>query len=50
MRTMKGRLVGNRLRDITDCTLAVATLLALVGMIGYYKIRDTLWPASQDRV
>lgn len=51
---MKDRLAGNRLRGITDLALTVVTLLALVGMFGYFKISDMLssifWPVSQDRV
>jgi hypothetical protein len=50
MHAMKDRLAGNRLRDISDLALTVVTLLALVGMVGYYKIYDALWLASQDRV
>ena len=54
MQTMKDRLAGNRLREITDFALTVVTLLALVGMFGYYKISDMLRsifrPDFQDRV
>ena len=54
MQTMKDRLAGNRLREITDFALSVVTFLALAGMFGYYKISDLLisifWSDSQDHV
>ena len=54
MQTMKDGQAGNRLRDITDLALAAVTVLALVGMFGYYKISDMLssifCPDSQDRL
>jgi hypothetical protein len=42
MQTMQDRLAGNGMREITDFALTVVTLLALVGMFGYYKISDML--------
>ena len=50
MQTMTDRLAGNRLRYISDLALTVATLLALVGMVGYCKICDALWHAPKDRI
>lgn len=50
MQTMTDRLAGNRLRYISDLALTVVTLLALVGMVGYCKICDALWPAFHHRV
>jgi hypothetical protein len=50
MQTMQDRLAGNGMREITDVALTVVTLLALVGMFGYYKISDMLSSIDKEEL
>jgi hypothetical protein len=42
MQSTNDKLVGRRLREVTDFGLAVAVFLLLVAIVGYYKMADWL--------